>query len=54
VVPNYPVGAKRMVRDNGIWARTLKTPNVHLVTERIERVTPTGSSWPTAPTTTST
>ena len=42
VVPNYPVGAKRMVRDNGVWARTLKRPNVHLVTERIARITPTG------------
>ena len=42
VVPNYPVGAKRMVRDNGVWARTLKRPNVQLVTEPIARITPTG------------
>ncbi len=42
VVPNYPVGAKRMVRDNGVWARTLKRPNVQLVTDRIARITPTG------------
>jgi len=42
VVPNYPVGAKRMVRDNGVWARTLKLPHVQLVTDRIARITPTG------------
>lgn len=42
VVPHYPVGAKRMVRDNGVWARTLKRPNVHLVTDGIARITPTG------------
>ena len=24
VVPTYPPGAKRMLRDNGIWARTLQ------------------------------
>jgi len=42
VVPNYPVGAKRMVRDNGVWARTLKRPNVQLVTEPLARITPTG------------
>jgi 4-hydroxyacetophenone monooxygenase len=38
VVPGYPVAAKRMVRDNGIWARTLKRPNVRLVTEPIARI----------------
>lgn len=42
VVPHYPVGAKRMVRDNGVWARTLKRPNVHLVTDGIARITPIG------------
>ena len=42
VVPNYPPGAKRMVRDNGIWAATLKRDNVHLVGERIAAITPTG------------
>ena len=24
VTPHYPPGAKRMIRDNGIWARTLE------------------------------
>jgi len=42
VVPNYPPGAKRLIRDNGVWARTLKRENVELVTTPIERITPTG------------
>jgi len=42
VVPDYPPGAKRMVRDNGVWARTLKLPHVQLVADRIARITPTG------------
>jgi len=42
VVPTYPPGAKRMLRDNGIWARTLKRANVQLVTDPIAEITPTG------------
>jgi 4-hydroxyacetophenone monooxygenase len=42
VVPNYPPGAKRAVRDNGIWARTLKRPNVELVTDPIGHIDATG------------
>ena len=42
VVPDYPVGAKRVVLDNGIWARTLKRPNVELVSDGIERIEPEG------------
>ncbi|HET8617654.1 MAG TPA: NAD(P)-binding domain-containing protein [Acidimicrobiales bacterium] len=42
VLPTYPVGAKRILRDNGIWARTLKRENVRLVTDSIVRITPTG------------
>jgi 4-hydroxyacetophenone monooxygenase len=42
VLPTYPVGAKRILRDNGIWARTLKRDNVRLVTDDIARITPTG------------
>ena len=38
VVPRYPVGSKRVVLDNGIWASTLKRPNVELVSDRIERI----------------
>ena len=42
VIPHYPPGAKRMIRDNGIWAKTLKRDNVRLVTDGIARITPTG------------
>ncbi|HEY8524939.1 MAG TPA: NAD(P)/FAD-dependent oxidoreductase [Acidimicrobiales bacterium] len=42
VVPTYPPGAKRMLRDNGVWARTLKRPNVRLVTTPIREITPRG------------
>jgi 4-hydroxyacetophenone monooxygenase len=42
VVPNYPPGAKRAVRDNGIWARTLKRDNVELVTDALGHVDATG------------
>jgi 4-hydroxyacetophenone monooxygenase len=39
VVPTYPVGAKRILRDNGVWARALKRENVELVTEPIREIT---------------
>jgi 4-hydroxyacetophenone monooxygenase len=42
VVPKYPPGAKRMLRDNGVWARTLKRDNVRLLTTKIREITPTG------------
>ncbi len=42
VMPTYPPGAKRMLRDNGIWARTLKRDNVQLVTTPIRQITPAG------------
>jgi 4-hydroxyacetophenone monooxygenase len=42
VVPSYPPAAKRMLRDNGIWARTLKRDNVRLITDRISRITADG------------
>jgi 4-hydroxyacetophenone monooxygenase len=37
VTPNYPPYAKRMLRDDGLWMRTLKRSNVTVVTEGIER-----------------
>ena len=40
--PHYPPGAKRMIRDNGVWARTLKRDNVQLITTGIDAITPTG------------
>jgi 4-hydroxyacetophenone monooxygenase len=42
VTPTYPPGAKRVIRDNGVWARTLKRHNVRLVTDDIREITPTG------------
>ena len=42
VVPDYPPLAKRMLLDNGIWARTLQRKNVQLVTADIERITRNG------------
>ena len=42
VTPSYPPGAKRMIRDNGVWARALKRDNVRLVTTGIREVVPEG------------
>lgn len=42
VIPRYPVGAKRVLRDDGAWLATLKQDHVHLVTAGIEAVTPDG------------
>jgi 4-hydroxyacetophenone monooxygenase len=39
VCPSYPPGAKRMLRDNGVWAETLKRDNVELITSPIESIT---------------
>jgi 4-hydroxyacetophenone monooxygenase len=37
-VPDYPPYAKRMLRDDGTWFRTLKRSNVTLVTEPITEI----------------
>jgi 4-hydroxyacetophenone monooxygenase len=42
IVPDYPPIAKRILRDNGIWGRTLRRDNVRLVTDRIGEITDTG------------
>jgi 4-hydroxyacetophenone monooxygenase len=42
IVPDYPPIAKRIVRDNGVWSKTLRADNCTLVTEKIERVTEKG------------
>ena len=42
VVPSYPPGSKRLLRDNGIWARTLKRDNVQLITEPLREITAEG------------
>jgi len=38
VTPTYAPGAKRLLRDDGTWARTLKRDNVTLVTTPIDRI----------------
>lgn len=42
VTPDYIVGGKRMLRDNGVWAQSLKKPQTTLVTEGLERITENG------------
>lgn len=42
MIPRYPPYGKRMLRDNGVWARALKQPNVTVVGDRIERITQAG------------
>jgi len=42
VVPDYPVGGKRALLDNGLWLAALQRDNVDLISEPIERVTPAG------------
>ncbi len=42
IIPDYPVGGKRALLDNGVWIEALKRDNVDLVTEPIDRMTPQG------------
>jgi 4-hydroxyacetophenone monooxygenase len=42
VIPKYAPASKRMVLDNGIWAKTLKRDNARLITESIAEITPRG------------
>jgi 4-hydroxyacetophenone monooxygenase len=42
VVPNYAPGGKRMLRDNGVWAKTLKQSHVSLITDPIDHMSETG------------
>jgi 4-hydroxyacetophenone monooxygenase len=42
LLPDYPPGAKRIVRDDGTWVATLKRANVELVTDKVERVDESG------------
>ncbi|HWA62283.1 MAG TPA: NAD(P)/FAD-dependent oxidoreductase [Caulobacteraceae bacterium] len=42
IIPGYPYGGKRVLRDDGLWVGALKRDNVELVTEPITRITPTG------------
>ena len=42
VTPTYTPGAKRMMRDNGVYPAALKRDHVHLITDPIQEITPTG------------
>lgn len=42
VLPTYPPGAKRILRDNGSWGSALKRDNVRLFTDGIREITPLG------------
>jgi 4-hydroxyacetophenone monooxygenase len=42
VMPDYPPAAKRIIRDNGVWAETLKRDNVDLITDPIASIEPSG------------
>ncbi len=42
VIPQYTMGAKRFVVDDGTWAKTLKRDDVELCTTGIKEITPTG------------
>ena len=42
VIPNAPVGGKRIIRDNGKWLATLQRDNVSVIQDSIEAINETG------------
>ncbi|MBP1326342.1 4-hydroxyacetophenone monooxygenase [Leucobacter exalbidus] len=42
MTPSYPPGAKRMLRDNGVWSKTITAPQTSLVSTGISHFTPSG------------
>ena len=42
VIPQYPLGGKRALLDNGAWINALKGDNVAIVTDPIAEITPSG------------
>ncbi|QMW22897.1 flavin-containing monooxygenase [Sandaracinobacteroides saxicola] len=42
VIPNYVLGGKRSLRDNGVWLRAIAREHVDLVTTPIERIVADG------------
>jgi 4-hydroxyacetophenone monooxygenase len=42
VIPDYPPGAKRILKDNGSWINALKRDDTRLVSESIQCIEPTG------------
>jgi 4-hydroxyacetophenone monooxygenase len=43
VLPSSPLGAKRIIRDNGAWVKTLKRDNVEVITTPIDRINERGA-----------
>jgi 4-hydroxyacetophenone monooxygenase len=41
-IPKYPPSAKRMLRDNGVWAAALQAPQTEVISAGLESFTPTG------------
>lgn len=42
MIPDYPPGGKRMLRDNGVWLSALQRDHVEVVTDPIREITATG------------
>ncbi|WP_413249484.1 flavin-containing monooxygenase [Sinomonas flava] len=42
VTPDYLLGGKRMLRDNGVWAASLRKPQTQLVTSGLDHFVPEG------------
>jgi 4-hydroxyacetophenone monooxygenase len=42
VLPNYPIGSKRSLLDNGVWVSALARPNAELVTTKIAEINAKG------------
>ncbi len=42
VIPQYPLGGKRALLDNGVWLQALQQDNVDLITDPIAEITATG------------
>ncbi|NVM98124.1 NAD(P)/FAD-dependent oxidoreductase [Arthrobacter sp. SDTb3-6] len=42
VTPDYIVGGKRMLRDNGVWSASLKKPQTSLITNGLAGIRPEG------------
>jgi 4-hydroxyacetophenone monooxygenase len=45
VIPDYPIGGKRPLRDNGMWLTALQRDNVDLITDAISKVTHDGVTF---------
>lgn len=46
LTPTYPPGAKRMLRDNGVWTSALKQPHATLIVDGIDHIAENGIVTP--------